>query len=38
MMRCRLVNPAFKPLFEDLELAAAAAEECHNEELASFLR
>ena len=38
MMRCRLVNPAFKPLFEDLDLAAAAAEECHNEELASFLR
>lgn len=38
MMRCRLVNPAFKPRFEDLELAAAAAEECHNEELASFLQ
>ena len=38
MMRCRMVNPAFKPLFEDLNLAAAAAEECHNEELASFLR
>ena len=38
MMRCRMVNPAFKPLFEDLELAAAAAAECHNEELASFLR
>jgi hypothetical protein len=38
MMRCRLVNPAFKPLIEDLELAAAAAEECHNEELANFLR
>ncbi len=38
MMRSRLVNPAFKPLREDLELAAAAAEECHNDELASFLR
>ena len=38
MMRCRMVNPAFKPLIEDLELAAAAAEECHNEELANFLR
>jgi hypothetical protein len=38
MMRCRMINPAFKPLFEDLQLAAAAAEECHNEELASFLR
>lgn len=38
MLRCRMINPAFKPLFEDLELAAAAAEACHNEELASFLR
>ncbi len=38
MMRCRMVNPAFKPLVEDLDIAAAAAEECHNEELASFLR
>jgi len=38
MMRCRMVNPAFKPLLEDLDIAAAAAEECHNEELASFLR
>jgi hypothetical protein len=38
MMRCRMVNPAFRPLLEDLDLAAAAAEECHNEELASFLR
>jgi len=38
MMRCRMVNAAFKPLLEDLDLAAAAAEECHNEELASFLR
>ena len=38
MMRCRMINPAFKPLIEDLELAEAAAEECHNEELANFLR
>ncbi len=38
MMRCQTVNPAFKPLIEDQELAAAAAEECHNEELANFLR
>ncbi len=38
MMRCRLVNPAFKPLLEDRELAAAAAEDCHNDELAKFLR
>lgn len=38
MMRCRILNPAFRPLPEDMELAAAAAEECHNEELASFLR
>jgi hypothetical protein len=38
MMRCRMVNQAFKPLPEDLELAAAAAEHCQNDELASFLR
>lgn len=38
IMRCQIVNPAFKPLFEDLDLAAAAAEDCHNDELASFLR
>jgi hypothetical protein len=38
MMRCRMVNPAFKPLRDDIELAAAAAEQCHNDELASFLR
>jgi len=38
MMRCQMVNPAFKPLLEDLDLAAAAAKECHNNELASFLR
>jgi hypothetical protein len=38
MLRCRLVNPAFRPLPEDIDLAAAAARECHNDELASFLR
>ena len=38
MMRCQLINPAFRPLQEDIDLAVAAAEECHNEELASFLR
>lgn len=38
MLRCRLVNPAFKPWPEDIELAAAAAENCQNDELASFLR
>ena len=38
MMRCRLVNPAFRPLQEDIDLAVAAAEKCHNDELASFLR
>ena len=38
MMRCRLVNPAFRPLPEDTELAAAAAIDCQNDELASFLR
>jgi hypothetical protein len=38
MMRCQLVNPAFKPLPEDIELAVHAAEQCHNDELASFLR
>lgn len=38
MMRCQLVNPAFKPLPEDIESAIHAAEQCHNDELASFLR
>lgn len=38
MLRCRCINPAFKPLPEDMEIAAAAAEQCQNEELASFLR
>lgn len=38
MLRCQLVNPAFKPLAEDLPQAIAAAEECRNEELASLLR
>jgi hypothetical protein len=38
MLRCRLVNPAFRPLPEDLEAAAAAAEHCQHEELLSFLQ
>ncbi|MGI9199673.1 MAG: hypothetical protein ACR2QL_01340 [Woeseiaceae bacterium] len=38
MMRCRLINAAFKPLAEDIDLAVHAAEQCHNNELASFLR
>lgn len=38
IMRCRLLNPAFRPMAQDIELAAAAAEECQNDELASFLR
>lgn len=38
MLRCRLINAAFKPLREDLAEAIAAAEECRNEELAKALR
>jgi hypothetical protein len=38
MLRCQRVNPAFKPLAEDLPQAIAAAEECRNDELASSLR
>ena len=38
MLRCRLVNEAFKPLADDISMAIFAAEECHNEALASFLR
>lgn len=38
MLRCRLVNPAFKPMAEDIPQAIAAAEACHNDELANFLR
>lgn len=38
MMRCRLINPAFRPLAEDIELAIHAAEDCYNDELATFLR
>jgi hypothetical protein len=38
MMRCRMINAAFKPLAEDIDLAIHAAEQCHNDELASFLR
>jgi hypothetical protein len=38
IMRCRLVNEAFKPLAEDRKLALEAAEHCHNDELISILR
>ena len=38
MLRCRLINPAFRPLAEDIELAIHAAEHCQNDELASSLR
>lgn len=38
MMRCRLINEAFKPLAEDRELALEAAEHCHNDEMISILR
>ncbi len=38
MLRCRLINDAFKPQADDIPLALAAAEQCHNDELASFLR
>ncbi|MCH7821410.1 MAG: hypothetical protein IIA07_05275 [Proteobacteria bacterium] len=38
IMRCRLVNEAFRPLPDDIPLALAAAERCHNAELISFLR
>ncbi len=37
MMRCRLINEAFKPLPEDRDLAIEAAEQCGNEELARRL-
>ena len=38
MMRCRLINEAFKPLPEDRERALIAAEHCQNDELISILR
>lgn len=38
MLRCRMINPAFRPLQDDVELAIHAAEQCHNDELANFLR
>lgn len=38
LMRCRLVNEAFRPLPEDCELALEAAEACQHDELISFLR
>ena len=38
IMRCRLINEAFKPLSEDRELALEAAEHCQNDELISLLQ
>ncbi len=38
IMRCRLINAAFKPLAEDRELALIAAQHCHNDELISILQ
>jgi len=38
IMRCRLLNEAFKPLQEDRERALIAAEFCQNDELISILR
>jgi hypothetical protein len=37
MMRCRLVNPAFVPLADDLDRARQAALNCHNDDLADSL-
>ena len=37
MMRCRLINEAFKPLPDDSELAIQAAEYCGNDELVRAL-
>jgi hypothetical protein len=38
MLRCQQVNPAFKPHADDLPEAVAAAEACHNDELARALQ
>jgi hypothetical protein len=38
MLRCRLINPAFRPLPEDSALAIAAAEHCGNADLAQLLK
>ena len=38
MMRCRLINEAFKPLPDDKALALEAAEYCGNDELLQVLR
>jgi hypothetical protein len=38
MLRCQRVNPAFKPHADDLPEAVAAAEACHNDELARALQ
>lgn len=37
MLRCQLIDPAFRPQADDLPLAIAAAEQCGNKELASAL-
>jgi hypothetical protein len=37
MLRCRMMNEAFKPLEQDTALAIEAANRCDNTELASFL-
>jgi len=37
MLRCRLINEDFRPLPDDIPLAIEAAEQCHNDELVSFL-
>jgi hypothetical protein len=37
MLRCRLVDEAFRPLSADLPQAIAAAEACNNGELAEIL-
>ena len=37
MMRCRLINEAFKPLPDDRALALEAAEHCQNDELIGLL-
>lgn len=38
MMRCRLENERFVPLSDDMESAIEAAEDCGDQELATFLR
>ncbi|MDJ0916673.1 MAG: hypothetical protein QNJ05_02845 [Woeseiaceae bacterium] len=38
ILRCRLLDPRFAPLSEDLDAAIAAAEACQNPDLAKVLR